>query len=154
MFKLKFFKFLVILVILTFPTLVQAAICRFNNPNLAFGIYDPRPGASNTSTATITVVCSDMKSDVPYSLSLVKTKQFLTMTKGGDIINYQLFTTASYTTTWDDKNVIKGVVVNNSGNGFDTKTVYSKIIPNQSGIKSGAYTSFADPVIITLNYTQ
>jgi spore coat protein U-like protein len=93
-----------------------------------------------------------MKSDVPYSLSLIKTKQLLSMTKAGDIINYQLFTTASYTTIWDDKNVISGVVVNNAGNGSDTKTVYGKIVSNQSGIKSGAYNSAADPVIINLKY--
>jgi spore coat protein U-like protein len=150
--RIKIFKYLVILTTLIAPTLVHGAICRFNNPNLAFGLYDPRPGASNTSTATITVVCSDMKSDVPYSLSLIKTKQLLSMTKGGDIINYQLFTTASYATIWDDKNVISGVVVNNAGNGSDTKTVYGKIVSNQSGIKSGAYNSAADPVIINLSY--
>jgi spore coat protein U-like protein len=150
--KILKFKFLIIFITSIFSMNAEAAICRFNNPNLAFGIYDPRQGASNTSTATITVVCSDMKGDVPYSLSLVNAKQSLNMTKGGDVIQYQLFTSANYSTVWSDQNVISGVVANNAGNGSDTKTIYGKIISNQIGIKSGGYNSATDPVIINLRY--
>jgi spore coat protein U-like protein len=147
-------KFLIIFLVLTFVASPSsyANICHVSSPILSFGQYDARPGALNSSTGTVTVTCSDMKADTPYTLTLYKSKQSFAMSQGTDIMYYQLFTAANYTTVWDDKNSISGVVKNNGGNGSDTKTIYAKIITNQIGKKSGAYNSGSDPVIINLNY--
>ena len=147
-------KFLIIFLVLTFVASPSsyANICHVSSPILSFGQYDARPGALNTSTTTVTVTCSDMKTDTPYVLTLYKSKQSFSMSHGADTLYYQLFTSANYTTVWDDKNSISGIVKNNGGNGSDTKTIYAKIITNQIGKKSGAYNSGSDPVIINLNY--
>ena len=148
-------KFLIIFLVFIFTGLTKsyANVCSVSSPTLSFGQYDARPGALNISTSTVTVTCSDMKADTPYTLTLYKSKQCFSMNHGVDVLYYQLFTSANYTTIWDDKNSISGIVKNNGGNGFDTKTVYAKIITNQIGKKSGAYNSGSDPVIINLIYT-
>jgi spore coat protein U-like protein len=147
-------KFLIIFLVFIFigTNKSDANICSVSSPTLSFGQYDARPGALNTSTATVTVTCSDMKADTPYTLTLYKSKQSFAMSHGADIMYYQLFTSANYTTVWDNLNSISGIVKNNGGNGSDTKTVYAKIITNQIGKSSGAYNSGADPVMINLNY--
>jgi spore coat protein U-like protein len=153
---MKKLKYFIIFLVFIFSdlNLALAHICNVSNPILSFGQYDPRPGASNTSTSTVTVTCSDMKADVPYTLTLYKSKQAFSMSKGDDVMYFQLYTSVNYSTLWDENNTISGVVKNNAGNGSDLRTVYAKIIPNQIGKKSGAYNSATDPVIITLHYAQ
>lgn len=147
-------KFLIIFLVFIFTGLAKsyANICSVSSPTVSFGQYDTRPGALNTSTTTVTVTCSDMKADTPYTLTLYKAKQSFAMSHGADIMYYQLFTSANYTTVWDNLNSISGIVKNNGGNGSDTKTIYAKIITNQIGKSSGAYNSGSDPVMINLNY--
>ena len=147
-------KFIIIFLgfIFAASTSSYANICHVSSPVLSFGQYDARPGSLNTSTTTVTVTCSNMKADASYTLTLYKSKQTFAMSHGSDILYYQLFTSANYTTVWDDRNAISGIVKNNSGNGSDTKTVYAKIITNQISKTSGAYNSGSDPVIINLNY--
>jgi spore coat protein U-like protein len=135
-------------------TKLLASICNVSNPLLAFGIYDARPGALNTTNSTVTVTCSDMKGDVPFNLGLVQSKQNFSMNRGADVMYYQLFTSASYSTLWSNTNLISGIVKNNGGNGVIIITIYGRIIPNQIGKKSGAYNTTYDPVIINLNYSQ
>jgi spore coat protein U-like protein len=148
-------KFIIIFLVFIFISSAKsyASVCSVSSPTISFGQYDARPGALNTSTTTVTVTCSDMKTDTPYVLTLYKSKQSFSMSHGADTLYYQLFTSANYTTVWDDKNSISGIVRNNGGNGSDTRTVYGKIIINQIGKKSGAYNSGSDPVIINLIYT-
>ena len=73
---MKKLKYFIIFLVFIFSdlNLALAHICNVSNPILSFGQYDPRPGASNTSTSTVTVTCSDMKADVPYTLTLYKSK--------------------------------------------------------------------------------
>jgi len=115
-------KFIIIFLVFIFisSTKSYASVCSVSSPTISFGQYDARPGALNTSTTTVTVTCSDMKTDTPYVLTLYKSKQSFSMSHGADTLYYQLFTSANYTTVWDDKNSISGIVRNNGGNGSDT----------------------------------
>ena len=147
-------KFIIIFLVFIFISSAKsyASVCSVSSPTISFGQYDARPGALNTSTTTVTVTCSDMKTDTPYVLTLYKSKQSFSMSHGADTLYYQLFTSANYTTVWDDKNSISGIVRNNGGNGSDTRTIYGKILRNDIGARTGAINIKSDPVIVNLYY--
>ena len=147
-------KFIIIFLVFIFisSTKSYASVCSVSSPTISFGQYDARPGALNTSTTTVTVTCSDMKTDTPYVLTLYKSKQSFSMSHGADTLYYQLFTSANYTTVWDDKNSISGIVKNNGGSGSDTRTIYGKILRNDIGARTGAINIKSDPVIVNLYY--
>jgi len=159
MFKLKF---LIIFFLLSFNLQFAKAElaakadlvskCTVNTPNFLFDQYKPAKSESNFAIANVTVSCSNMKQDIPYSLSLDKPKQLFIMSKGNEIMYYQLFTSSNYATLWDDKNIISGIVKNSNGFGSDTKTIYGKILRNDIAKRTGAYNVSSDPVIITLYY--
>ena len=160
MFKLKFLIIFVAVVFLNSQqsyaqSSVKADIianCSVNSPSFPFETYKPSKTESNSITATVTVSCNKMKQDIPYSLGLSKSKQLFIMNKGTEIMYYQLFTSANFSTIWDDTNTISGIVRNNKGVGSDTRTIYAKILRNDIAKKTGAFNLRSDPVIINLYY--
>jgi len=160
MFKLKFLIIFVAVVFLNSQqsyaqSSVKADIianCSVNSPSFPFETYKPSKTESNSITATVTVSCNKMKQDIPYSLGLSKSKQLFIMNKGTEIMYYQLFTSANFSTIWDDTNTISGIVKNNKGVGSDTRTIYAKILRNDIAKNTGAFNLRSDPVIINLYY--
>jgi len=159
MFKLKF---LIIFFLVNFslqiakaqsPAKADAtANCSVGKPSFPFVTYKPGKTESNSISANVTVSCSNMKQDIPYSLGLDKPQQLFIMNKGNEIMYYQLFTSTNYATLWDDTNTISGIVKNNNGVGSDTRTIYGKIIRNDIAVRTGAFNIKSDPVIINLYY--
>ena len=147
-------KFIIIFLVFIFISSAKsyASVCSVSSPTISFGQYDARPGALNTSTTTVTVTCSDMKTDTPYVLTLYKSKQSFSMSHGADTLYYQLFTSENHSILWDDTNTISGVVKNNGGSGSDTRTIYGKILRNDIGARTGAINIKSDPVIVNLYY--
>ncbi len=160
MFKLKFLIIFVAVVFLNSQqsyaqSSVKADIianCSVNSPSFPFETYKPSKTESNSITATVTVSCNKMKQDIPYSLGLSKSKQLFIMNKGTEIMYYQLFTSANFSTIWDDTNTISGIVKNDKGVGSDTRTIYAKILRNDIAKNTGAFNLRSDPVIINLYY--
>ena len=160
MFKLKFLIIFVAVVFLNSQqsyaqSSVKADIianCSVNSPSFPFETYKPSKTESNSITATVTVSCNKMKQDITYSLGLSKSKQLFIMNKGTEIMYYQLFTSANFSTIWDDTNTISGIVKNNKGVGSDTITIYAKILRNDIAKNTGAFNLRSDPVIINLYY--
>jgi hypothetical protein len=160
MFKLKFLIIFVAVVFLNSQqsyaqSSAQADIianCTVNSPSFPFETYKPSKTESNSITAAVTVSCNKMKQDIPYSLGLSKSKQLFIMNKGTEIMYYQLFTSANFSTMWDDTNTISGIVKNNKGVGSDTRTIYAKILRNDIAKTTGAFNLRSDPVIINLYY--
>jgi hypothetical protein len=99
-------KFLIIFFAVTF-NLQQAqaqqdakanitANCSASNPSFPFLTYAPGKTEANAVTANIVVTCKNMKQDIPYSLGLSKPKQLFIMSKGSEIMYYQLFTSENH----------------------------------------------------------
>ena len=128
------------------------ANCSASNPSFPFLTYKPGTKEANAVTANIVVTCKNMKQDIPYSLGLSKPKQLFIMSKGSEIMYYQLFTSENHSVLWDDTNTISGIVKNNGGNGSDTRTIYGKILRNDIGARTGAINIKSDPVIVNLYY--
>jgi spore coat protein U-like protein len=158
MHKLKYYIIFFILTFVSLDIVQTKAIaeislnCIVNSPLFNFSAYKPEKNESNAITTTVTVTCTNMKQDIPYKLSLSKPKQLFVMSKGNEIMYYQIFITPNFTILWDDTNTISGIVKNNNGKGEDSRTVYGKILRNDIGVRTGNYNIKSDPVIIDLYY--
>jgi len=142
----------------------MAATCTVANSTLAFGSYNPVSGAPTTANASIVVTCSALlglgqSATVPYTLLLSAGSSGNTanrlMTGATPNLPYNIYTSGSYTTVWDNSTGVSGSITL-SGllslpvlvNGNDTQTAYGRILASQA-VQAGAY---ADTLTITVNY--
>jgi spore coat protein U-like protein len=130
--------------------------CTVANATLAFGTYNPVIGTPTTSTASITVTCSAVVSIttlVPYTLLLSAGSGTIAnrkMVSGANSLPYNIYTTSSYATVWDNTTGVSGNVTVTLllGQGTDTQTAYGRILALQP-VPVGTYT---DTLVITVNF--
>jgi spore coat protein U-like protein len=128
----------------------QAADCRIVDGKLNFG---PLNDDKNKETVgEITVTCSGMTSDLPFSLSLENSNQ-LSMDNGqGGLMYYRLYTSANGTILWNENNVIKGTIKNVGGYGKSVQPFYGRIVNYNRLSKPGEYNNKSNLPIINLVY--
>lgn len=141
-----------------------AATCSVANATLAFGSYNPVSGSPNMASTSITVTCSALlglgaTATVPYTI-LISTGSSgdvtnRTMTGGAPTLPYNIYTSASYTTVWDNTTGVSGSVMLTGPlglpvlvSGSDTKTAFGRILASQP-VQTGSY---ADTLTITVSY--
>jgi spore coat protein U-like protein len=129
---------------------VQAADCRIVDGKLNFG---PLNDVKNKITVgEITVTCSGMTSDLPFSLSLENNNQ-LSMDNGqGGLMYYRLYTSANETILWNENNVIKGTIKNVGGYGKSVQPFYGRIINYNRLSKPGEYNNKSNLPVIKIIY--
>ncbi|MGA3081139.1 MAG: spore coat U domain-containing protein [Terracidiphilus sp.] len=122
--------------------------CIVSATALAFGNYT---GAVNSATSTVTVTCTNTTTyTVGLSAGLatgatVTTRQ---MQNGAALLNYGLFTNATWTTYWGNSNIAP-TWVSGTGNGAaQALTVYGQI-PAGQYVTPGSYT---DTITATVTY--
>ena len=130
-----------------------ASSCRIAEGKLNFGKYDNFGSDASTKTVgEITVLCSNMTGDVKYSLALTNNKLSISNGKGG-LLYYNLYTSANYTSLWNETNLITGTVKNINGSGMDVKPMYGEVIlSNKNNMTAGDYTSHSNPPMVKLIY--
>jgi spore coat protein U-like protein len=127
-----------------------AADCSIVDAKLNFGILNKNPNME--TLGEITVTCSNMTGDVPYSVELENSKE-LTIDDGqGSKLNYILFTSANYSSMWSQKNPIKSTVKNIGGYGKSVIPFYGKIVNYNRLFKAGEYSNKGNLPIIKLIY--
>ncbi|MDQ0586628.1 Csu type fimbrial protein [Variovorax paradoxus] len=143
-----------------------AGSCSVSSSGLMFGAYEPITFAGKltsidrTSTATVSVVCTNIAAGGGYTIGLGASNygsgdrlsiRYLNNTpNGGDLMAFNVFTNASYTTVWG--NGFTGAVLNGTiatGDSNQSHTVYGQIPAGQSTLKAG---SFSDSLTVTLTY--
>ena len=130
-----------------------ASSCRIAEGRLNFGKYDNFGSDASTKTVgEITILCSNMTGDVKYSLALTNNKLSISNGKGG-LLYYNLYTSANYTSLWNETNLITGTVKNINGSGMDVKPMYGEVIlSNKNNMTAGEYTSHSNPPMVKLIY--
>lgn len=135
------------------------AICTATPTATAFGAYDPNSPSAATTTATITVGCQGpVALTLPFTVGLsagVSGKVGArTMTSGGSVLNYEIYTSNAYSTVWGDgtsgSSTVSGLV-NITLLNINTTTTFTAygLIPAGQLASPGSYT---DTVIVTVNY--
>jgi len=143
--------------ILFAPIAAQAAVsCSVSATNLNFGLYD----TINTDTATtgIVVNCGGLGgSTANYSIALSSGPgSFVTrlMNSGAQTIQYNLFTSAAFTSVWGDgtsgTSVVTGSLTGPPGNQSATHTVHGRILGGQNAAP-GNY-STTSPITVTVTF--
>jgi len=128
----------------------KAADCRIIDAKLNLGVLNNNERME--TVGEITVTCSGMNSDVPYSISLANSNQ-LSMNNGqGALLYYKLYTSANGVSVWNENNVIKGTIKNIGGYGKSVQPFYGKIINYNRLFKAGEYNSNSNLPIINLVY--
>ncbi len=130
--------------------------CTVANATLAFGAYNPVIGTPTTANVSITVTCSavvSLTTQVPYTLLLSAGSGTITnrkMVGGANSLPYNIYTTSSYTTVWDNTTGVSGNVTVTAllGQGTDTQTAYGRILAMQP-VPVGTYT---DSLTITVSF--
>ena len=137
-------------------------LCTVGATVLAFGSVSSLSSTATTSTATITVSCTTTLAAlaaVPYTLSMGVSATSGTMTRSlagllGARLNYNVYTTAAYSSVWGDGSAGTSQV---SGSVTPTTlaipvtashTAYGKV-PLPQVVTPGSY---ADSMTVTVNY--
>lgn len=132
--------------------------CSVSASAISFGPYDPSSSQAKTATGTVTVSCSVTLVGllVGWTLSLSPgssasyTNRLLV--NGASTLQYNLYTTPSYSTVWGNGSGATGVVSDNVllvvGTNTKTYTTYGRIPPLQD-VRTGNY---SDSIVVTINY--
>lgn len=147
-------------------SMAQAGTCTVSSSGLAFGAYQPLTFAGKlvstnvNSTATVSVVCTDIATGGSYTISLgasnygsgnrISTRYLNNTVNGGDSMAFNVYTDAGYTTVWGDGStgsLLNGTVA--TGNSNNSHTVYGNIPAGQNTLKAG---NFSDSLTMTLTY--
>jgi spore coat protein U-like protein len=130
--------------------------CSVANATLAFGTYNPVIGTPTTANASIVVTCSavvSLSTQVPYTLLLSAGSGTIAnrkMVSGANSLPYNIYTTSSYATVWDNTTGVSGNVTVTPllGQGTDTQIAYGRILALQP-VPVGTYT---DSLVITVSF--
>lgn len=134
----------------------MAATCTVSATSLAFGSYNPISGLPTAANATVTLRCTNLlPQTVNYRILLSAGNSGSTanrfMSAGGANLAYNIFTSASYATVWDNSTGIAGSLMVTGiifAQGTATLTAYGRILAGQLS-PAGVY---GDTLVITVNY--
>ncbi len=142
------------------PRLAHAlAECVVSATPVAFGVYDPLSPSPLNANGTVTVSCSlllGISLLVAYNIDLSTGSSGVytprTLKSGSNIMNYNLFTSNTYTTIWGNTTGGTGRITDGYLLGLANATtnypVYGRV-PATQNIKAGSYT---DSIIVTITY--
>lgn len=127
------------------------AVCTVTSTDLNFGDYDASQASHDTATSTLSVTCSKGQ-DYTIALSAGAgagaTVADRKMTSGAETLDYDLYTSGSYSTFWGDGTLATAVVPGTGDGNAQSHTVYGQIPTNQH-VPSGVY---SDTINVTLTY--
>lgn len=138
-------------------TTYAAPNCTISSTAVAFGSYDPLNAAATAGTGTLGFVCSGgVGAGVTYSIALSTGSSgsyaTRTMTNGANILNYNLYSTATYTSIWGNGNVgtvvVSASLTRAQARAGVTITVYGTI-PAQQNVVPGSY---SDSITATVTF--
>lgn len=128
------------------------ASCTTSSTGVAFGSYNPISASPTSASGTVTVSCTGIGLLVSYTILLSGggsgTVASRRMNAGASMLPYNVYTSAAYTTVWDNSTGVSGGFLIGLGTTSFNHTVYGRILAQQPA-RAGAY---SDSLVITVNY--
>jgi spore coat protein U-like protein len=129
-------------------------VCTVATSGVAFGSYNPLPGASADTNATISVTCSGAAGDTAaYTITITAGLGSFSarkMVSGGDNLTYNLYKDSGCTQVWGDgsggTSTISDSVTLISSSLTTNYVVYSRIAGGQRSAKAKTY---SDSLLVT-----
>lgn len=134
-------------------------VCSVSTSGVAFGSFNPLPGASADTVGTISVTCTGTAGDsVSYTLTLSAGLGSFTTRKmllASNALYYNLYTDSGCTQIWGDTSsgtvsVADAMTGLSSAPQTKNYSVYSRIASGQNHAKGGA--GYSDSLLVTLAY--
>lgn len=126
--------------------------CTISTLSVSFGNYDVFSGSALNSTGRVTYRCNAAASNITISLSKGLSSSYSPrlMSKGAEVLAYNLFTNAGRTTIWGDGTGGTSVYsrANPPNNNDVNVTIYAEVSPGQD-VSAG---TFGDTVSATINF--
>jgi spore coat protein U-like protein len=126
-----------------------APSCTIATTSVNFGSYNVFTGSATDSTGTITIDCNGSAHDIIVTLSKGASSSFSprTMTKGSEVLSYNLYRDAARTTVWGDGSGGTSTYTNpNPPNAPLNVTVYGRV-PAGQDVSAGVYSDTVSAVI-------
>jgi len=128
------------------------ASCTASSSSVAFGGYDPISPSADFANGSVTVNCTGVGLLVSYRILLSgggsSNTANRTLNAGGNTLPYNVYTTAGYSTVWDNVTGVTGGFLIALLGTSASHTVYGRILAQQPA----AAGSYADNLVITVNY--
>lgn len=122
------------------------ADCTVSTQGVSFGGYDPFAIQDLDGTGAVDVNC-DAATPISVALSAGSGSYGVrAMHAGAHVLNYNLYTDASYTTVWGDGSGVTSAV---SGNGISVSLPVYGRIPSGQNAHVGSY---SDVIVVTLTF--
>lgn len=129
------------------------ALCSVNSTSLAFGSFSPLTGDTVDSTGTITVTCILQLSSYTIALSHGGSGTYSPrrMASGGNHLEYNLYTDATYSQVWGDGTGGSATVAGGAALlGSRDHTIYGRIpLTSQRAAMVGSY---SDSITVTITF--
>jgi len=136
--------------LLAAPAMTRAATCTVSATPVAFGVYLPFSGTPTSITGAVTVSC-DAKASVVVALSTGGGGSYANrqMSKGANMLRYQLYTDAAHSLVWGDGTAgTVTVSATVAGNLVRTLTVYGQV----PALQAVASLTYIDAIMVTVTY--
>src|SRR5262245_59127911 len=143
---------IVVLVGILHASEAAAQSCTISATSVNFGNYNVFNGTALDSTGTVTYRCNAAASNITVTLSKGSSSTYnpRQMSKGAEVLGYNLYTTAARTTVWGDGTGGTGTYfrANPPNNSNVNVTVYGRV-PAGQDVSAG---SFSDTVTAVINF--
>lgn len=127
----------------------QLASCGASSSSVAFGSYNPISPSADFANGSVTVTCSGVGLLVSYRILLSGGASGSTANRAmGNALPYNVYTSAAYTTIWDNVTGVTGGFLIALLGTSATHTVYGRILAQQPA----AAGNYSDSLVITVNY--
>lgn len=126
--------------------------CTVSSTPVAFSTVNPISGSAATATGTVSVTCTNgtgWGASAGLGTGTGATFSSRKMKSGTNLLNYNLFTDAAYSTVWGDGTSSTAKVSNTGSGTAQVFNVYGQVPSGQTSVVTGDYT---DVVSVTISY--
>jgi spore coat protein U-like protein len=154
-YEMKVVKLMLIFSYLLISVSITSAVCTISTTAASFGMHDIFSTFPTDSTGSITITCDESPPpDVTVSIGPSPNSggfypRKMRLAGGNDLLNYNLYTNATYTNVWGDGTSGTVVLTRKAHrNRPETLIVYGRI-PTGQDVSAGSY---SDILTVTLNW--
>ena len=147
--------------LVAFPQSAFAQSCTTTVTAVAFGNTDVTAATPTDTTAELKVSCSGYAAGATLlacpalgagSGGVVAGRRAMLRFSGSETLAYELYSNSGRTQVWGSAAVPQTIVINNSGAGEATATIFARVFGGQSTVPVGSYSSTFSGSDVTVRY--
>ena len=147
--------------LVSFPQSASAQSCTTTVTAVSFGNADVTAATPTDTTAELKVSCSGYAAGTTLlacpalgagSGGVVSGRRVMLRFSGSQTLDYELYSNSGRTQVWGSAAVPQMIVINNSGSGEATATIFARVFGGQSSVPVGSYSSTFSGSDVSVRY--